>query len=53
MSPVGTAHNKKGAGGINVYNSSSNSKKGLSNNQPLSARNVSSQRIMGGNNSSR
>jgi hypothetical protein len=50
-SPVGTAHPKKGAGGINSYNSSSNSKKGLNINQPLSARNVSSQRIMSGANS--
>ena len=28
-SPTGTANNKKGAGGINSYNSSSNSKKGI------------------------
>lgn len=28
-SPTGTANNKKGAGGINSYNSSSNSKKGM------------------------
>ena len=41
-SPTGTANAKKGAGGINSYNSSSNSKKGVQVNQPLIARNVSS-----------
>jgi len=53
-SPTGTANNKKGAGGINSYNSSSNSKKGLQFNQPLSARNVSSsQKIMSNNSSNK